>query len=168
MNNKTAYMGLLLAFALILSYIESLLPLSFGIPGIKLGLANLAVLLGICLIGYREALLLAVSKAVICGFLFGNLSMIVYSLAGAVLSFAIMAVMVKSGRFHLPVVSMAGGVMHNMGQVLTAYLVIKTYGLLYYVPILILAGIITGTLIGIAASLVMPYLRKIIGREENL
>lgn len=168
MNNKTAYMGLLLAFALILSYIESLLPLSFSIPGIKLGLANLAVLLGICLIGYREALLLAVSKAVICGFLFGNLSMIVYSLAGAVLSFVIMAVMVKSGRFHLPVVSMAGGVMHNMGQVLTAYLVIKTYGLLYYVPILILAGIITGTLIGIAASLVMPYLKKIIGREENL
>ena len=139
-------MGLLLAFTLILSYIESLLPLSFGIPGIKLGLANLAVLLGICLIGYREAL----------------------RLAGAVLSFVIMAVMVKSGRFHLPVVSMAGGVMHNMGQVLTAYLVIKTYGLLYYVPILILAGIITGTLIGIAASLVMPYLRKIIGREENL
>ena len=78
MNNKTAYMGILLAFALILSYIESLLPLSFGIPGIKLGLANLAVLLGICLIGYRETLLLAVSKAVICGFLFGNLSMIVY------------------------------------------------------------------------------------------
>lgn len=168
MNTKTAYMGLLLAFALILSYIESLLPFSFGIPGIKLGLSNLAVLLGICLIGYRQALLLAISKAVICGFLFGNLSMMIYSLAGALFSFAIMAVMTKSGWFHLPVISMAGGVMHNMGQVLTAYLAIKTYGLVYYVPILILAGVITGTLNGIAASLVMPYLKKIIGREENL
>lgn len=168
MNTKTAYMGLLLAFALILSYIESLIPLSFGIPGIKLGLANLAVLLGICLIGYREALLLTLSKAVICGFLFGNLSMIIYSLAGALFSFAVMAVMEKSGLFHLPVVSMAGGVMHNMGQVLTAYFVIKTYGLLYYVPVLILAGVITGTLNGIAASVVMPYLKKLTGREGSL
>lgn len=161
-------MGLLLAFALILSYIESLIPLSPGIPGIKLGLANLAVLLCIYLIGYGQAFWLTLSKAVICGFLFGNLSVILYSLAGAAVSFAVMAAMAKSGKFHLPVVSMAGGVMHNMGQILIAYFAIQTYGLLYYIPILILAGAVTGTLNGIAASLVMPYLKKVIGREENL
>ena len=80
-------MGLLLAFALILSYIESLIPFSFGVPGIKLGLANLSVLICLYLIGCRQALYLTVSKAVICGFLFGSLSVILYSLAGSLLSF---------------------------------------------------------------------------------
>lgn len=161
-------MGLLLAFALILSYIESLIPFSFGVPGIKLGLANLSVLLCIYLIGYGQALCLTVSKAVICGFLFGNLSVILYSLAGSLLSFLIMAAMVRSGRFHLPVVSAAGGVMHNMGQVIVAYLVIRTYGIWYYVPVLILAGFAAGAVNGILAALVMPYLKKAVWREENL
>lgn len=101
-------MGLLLAFALILSYIENLIPFSFGVPGIKLGLANLSVLLCLYLIGGRQALYLTVSKAVICGFLFGSLSVILYSLAGSLLSLLIMEVMAGSGKFHLPVISAAG------------------------------------------------------------
>ena len=161
-------MGLLLAFALILSYIESLIPFSFGVPGIKLGLANLSVLICLYLIGCRQALYLTVSKAVICGFLFGSLSVVLYSLAGSLLSFLIMAVMAGSGRFHLPVISAAGGVMHNMGQVIVAYLVIRTYGIWYYVPVLILAGLAAGAVNGILAALVMPYLKKAVWRKGNL
>lgn len=168
MKTKTAYMGLLLAFALILSYIETLLPIQFGIPGIKLGLANLSVVLTLYLLGYREALLLTIVKALLSGFLFGNLTMIIYSLSGAVLSYLFMALMKKSGRFHLPVVSILGGVMHNMGQLITAYFVVTTYGIFYYIPALILSGAVTGFLIGITASVVMPYVKKVIEKGHNL
>ncbi len=168
MNVKTSYMGLLLAFALILSYIETIIPFQFGIPGIKLGFANLAVILTLCLLGYREAFLLTVVKAILCGFLFGNLTMIIYSLSGAVISFLTMALMVKSGRFHIPVVSAAGGVMHNIGQLAVAFVIVSTYGIFYYVPILILAGLLTGILIGITASLVMPYIKRIMERGSHL
>ena len=163
MKSKTAYLGLLLAFALILSYIEVLIPFSFGIPGVKLGLSNLAVLLALCLLGYRDAFLLTVVKAIFCGFLFGNMTMILYSLSGAVCSFLAMAVMMKSNRFHLLTISAVGGVMHNAGQLLVAY-----YGIFYYVPILILAGLIAGILIGTIVTLVMPFIRNVIKRGTNI
>lgn len=168
MRVKTAYLGLLLAFCLILSYIETLIPFHFGIPGMKLGLANLAVIMALYLIGYREAFLLTVVKALLCGFLFGNLTMIIYSLAGAFFSFCAMALMVKSEKFHLPTVSAVGGVMHNMGQLMIAFFAVNTYGILYYIPVLILAGLITGILIGITASLVMPYVKNVIERGNHL
>lgn len=168
MKIKTAYLGLLLALALMLSYVEMLIPFSFGIPGIKLGLANLAVVLTLYLFGFREALLLTILKAVLCGFLFGNMTVILYSLSGAIFSFLTMAVMVKADYFHLPVVSAVGGVMHNAGQLLVAFLFVETYGILYYVPALILSGLITGVLIGITASLVMPYIKKVIERGSSL
>lgn len=168
MNTRTAYAGLLLAFALILSYIEALIPFSFGIPGVKLGLTNLAVVLALYLVGYKEAFGLTVIRALLCGFLFGSMSMILYSLAGAACSFLIMAAMRRADCFHLPVVSAAGGVMHNMGQLLVAYFVIKTYGVFYYVPVLILSGLLTGIFIGIAASLVRPYIERIMKRGGGL
>lgn len=161
-------MGLLLAFALILSYVEVLIPFHIGIPGVKLGLANLAVVLCLYLFGYREALLLTVLKAVLSGFLFGNMSMILYSVAGALVSFLAMALMLKSNRFHLPVVSAIGGVMHNAGQLIVAYLTIQTYGILYYIPVLLIAGLITGILIGITATLVLPYIQKILQRGNRI
>lgn len=168
MKNKAAYLGLLLAFALILSYIEVLLPLQVGIPGVKLGLANLAVLLCLYLFTVKEAMLLSVVKAILTGLLFGNLYMILYSFAGAVLSCLIMAVMVYTKRFHVPVVSAMGGVMHNVGQLIIAYLTIQTYGILYYVPILLIAGLITGLLIGMIVSLTLPYVKKVIERSERV
>ena len=168
MKNKAAYLGLLLAFALILSYIEVLLPLQTGIPGVKLGLANLAVLLCLYLFTVKEAMLLSLVKAVLSGLLFGNLYMIIYSLAGAVLSCLVMAVMIRLGKWHVPVVSAMGGVMHNVGQLIIAYLTIQTYGILYYVPILLIAGLITGLLIGMIVSLTLPYIKKVIERSERV
>lgn len=168
MKNKAAYLGLLLAFALLLSYIEVLLPLQVGIPGVKLGLANLAVLLCLYLFTEKEAMLLSVVKAVLTGLLFGNLYMIIYSLAGAVLSCLVMAVMIRLGKWHVPVVSAMGGVMHNVGQLMVAYLTIQTYGILYYVPILLIAGLMTGLLIGVIVSLTLPYVKKVIERSERI
>lgn len=168
MKNKASYLGLLLAFALILSYIEALLPLQVGIPGVKLGLANLAVLLCLYLFTSKEALILTVVKAVLSGLLFGNLYMILYSVAGAVLSCIIMAIMVRSDKFHIPIVSAIGGVMHNIGQLVVAYITVQTYGVLYYVPFLLIAGIVTGVVIGATASLVLPYIKKVIERSERV
>lgn len=165
---KTAYMGLFLAFALILSYIETLIPFAPGIPGIKLGLANLAVLLCLYLFGAKQAMLLTTVKALLSGLLFGNLFMIVYSLAGAWLSLLVMILLKKHNWFHLPVVSGGGGIMHNMGQLLVAFLVVDTYGVVYYMPALILAGLITGLVIGTAASLVLPYLQKMLVKGAAL
>ncbi len=162
MKNKTAYLGLLLTFALLLSYIESLLSFQTGIPGIKLGLANLAVVLCLYLFDWKEALLLTIVKAVFSGLLFGNLFMIAYSLSGAILSCLLMIGLKKTKWFHVPVVSAAGGVMHNVGQLIIAYFAIQTYGILYYIPILMIAGLITGVLIGMISALVLPYLTKIV------
>lgn len=168
MRVKTAYMGLLLAFALILSYIETLIPFQFGIPGVKLGLGNLAVLICLYTLGYREAFLITVLKAITSGFLLGSLFMIIYSMAGAVFSFAVMALMVKVNRFHVPVVSAAGGVMHNAGQLIVAYFVLDSYYIAYYVPVLIIAGLLTGILLGMIISLILPYIRKVIKNGGDL
>ncbi len=166
MKNKTAFMGLLLAFALILSYIETLLPLQAGIPGIKLGLANLAVLLCLYLFNGKEAFLLTTIKALLSGLLFGNLFMIMYSLAGAWISCLIMIFMKKSKWFHVPVVSAAGGVAHNMGQLLVAGFVVKNYGVFYYVPVLIIAGLVVGLIIGSVTSLILPYIQNMTAKGD--
>ena len=145
MSNKTAYMGLLVALALILSYIETLIPMPFAVPGIKLGLANLAVILCLYLFSWKEAMLLTVVKALVSGLLFGNLFMIVYSLAGAILSVLTMIGMKKIGGFHIPIVSAAGGIMHNMGQLLVAMFIIESYSVFYYMPVLLVSGLATGS-----------------------
>lgn len=167
MKNKTAYLGLLLAFALILSYIETIIPFQSGIPGIKLGLANLAVVLCLYLFGWKEAFALTIVKALLGGFMFGSLSMILYSLAGALVSAAVMAVLWKSNWFHVPVVSAVGGASHNLGQILVAFFVVETYGIVYYIPILVVAGLLTGILIGTVASLVLPYIKIILSKGTS-
>lgn len=161
-KSSAAYLGLLTAFALILSYVETLIPFQVGIPGIKIGLANLTVLLGLYLFGWKEAVLLAVLKAFAGGLLFGNLFMIAYSLAGSMASVFTMILMKRSKWFHVPIVSAAGGIMHNVGQLLVAVFVVETYSVAYYLPVLMIAGTITGLVIGMAASLVLPYIQKII------
>lgn len=160
MKKKTAYMGLFLSFALILSYVESLIPFSFGIPGVKLGLANLAVLLALYRYGWKEALILNVTRVFLSGFLFGNLFMIMYSLAGALCSFLIMCILKRTRGFSMMGISMAGGVCHNIGQILVAYFVTKTAGIAFYFPVLLAAGLATGLVIGLLAREVTKYLGK--------
>ena len=160
MKKKTANMGLFLAFALILSYVESLIPFYFSAPGIKLGLANLAVILVLYGYGWKEALLLNVMRVFLTGFLFGNLFMIMYSLAGALSSFLIMCLLKKIKGFSLMGVSMAGGVFHNIGQILVACFVTKTAGVVFYLPILLAAGLLTGLLIGLLGQEVLKYIGK--------
>ncbi len=161
MKNRAAYFGVFTALALILSYIESLIPIHFGIPGAKLGLANLIIVIVLYRTGWRDALLLSVVRIVLSGFIFGNLFAVVYSLAGGILSLAVMALLKKSGVFSVVGVSLAGGVCHNLGQLTVAMIVVETYQVGYYFPMLLIAGMATGTVIGIAAGEVLRRIQNI-------
>ena len=161
MKNRAAYFGVFTALALILSYIESLIPIHFGIPGAKLGLANLIIVIVLYRTGWRDALLLSVVRIVLSGFIFGNLFAVVYSLAGGILSLAVMALLKKSGAFSVVGVSLAGGVCHNLGQLTVAMIVVETYQVEYYFPMLLIAGMATGTVIGIAAGEVLRRIQNI-------
>ena len=149
---KTAYLGLFLALALICSYVESLIPFYFGIPGVKLGLTNIVVILMLYRMGVSSAFIISVLRIFLAGLLFGNLFSILYSLAGGLLSFACMLLLKKSGKCSILSVSAVGGVTHNLGQILMAVAVVENKNLLYYYPVMLLSGVITGVLIGIAAQ----------------
>lgn len=185
---RTAELGLFLALALILSYVESLIPFSFGIPGIKLGLPNLIVLLllygaigndvvdaeeragmrsvTVLTKGEREALLVNGLRIVLSGFLFSNLYAILYALAGAVFSFLAMLLGKRTKHLSMAGVSMLGGVFHNIGQLLVAMAVVETFAVAYYVPFLIVAGVVTGTMLGFVGMELLPYLRRINRKGE--
>ena len=148
-------MGLFTALAMIFGYVEAILPISIGIPGVKLGLANLLVVFALYRLRPWEAFWINVVRIILVSFMFGNLSMMIYSLAGGVLSFAVMALLKKSGKFSIYGVSVAGGVFHNVGQLMVAMLVLETVSLVYYGPVLLISGLITGLLIGIVAQEVL-------------
>ena len=151
-TNKIAMYGLLVALAFIFSYIETLIPFNFGVPGIKLGLANVVVMIALYNMGPKEALSLAIIRVVLTGFTFGNVSMMMYSLAGSLLSCLTMILLKQLNKFSMVGVSISGGLMHNVGQILVAIMVTKTVMLYTYLPVLMISGIVTGILIGILGA----------------
>ena len=148
-SGKIAYGAMLVALAMIFSYVESLIPITIGIPGIKLGVANLVTVLGIFFLGPCEVLTVVIMRIFLVGFMFGNGVSIIYSLAGGLLSLTVMLIIKKTDKFSMVSVSVAGGISHNIGQLLAAAVV-------YYLPPLLVAGTLTGLLIGIVAQKVFP------------
>lgn len=163
-ERKTARMAVgaaLTALALIFSYVEFLLPIPMPIPGIKLGLANVVVIVALYSLGTASALSVNILRILLSGLLFGNLFAILYSLAGGLFSFLVMWLLKKTDLFSIAGVSMAGGVAHNLGQLIVAALVVSNAKLFYYFPALLFAGMFIGILIGIVAWLVCKRLPKI-------
>ena len=155
--NKTkrlVLLAMLTAVAMILSYVESLLP-SVGIPGVKMGLANIAVIFALFRFGWKEAAALSLVRVVLVSLLFGSVGAMLYSLAGAVLSLAVMALLRRIDRFSTVGISVAGGVAHNAGQILMAMLILQTKQLLGHLPVLAVSGIAGGVLTGLAAALLI-------------
>lgn len=158
MKRKTVLLGFLLAISMILAYMESILPLAVGIPGVKLGLPNLVVVLLLYSYGKREALSVNLLRILLTGFLFGNLYSILYALAGALFSFCVMDVVKRTGVFSIAGVSISGGVSHNIGQILVAMFVVESFAPAFYLPFLLIAGAVTGFLIGIVSTHVIMYI----------
>ena len=161
MKNKVAVFGVFTSLALILSYVELLIPINFGIPGMKLGLANLLVVILLYKGCPRDALLLSVIRILLSGLIFGNMFSIFYSLGGGLLSLAVMVFLKKTGQFTVAGISIGGGASHNVGQLLVAMFVVQTYQVGYYLPVLLIAGVITGAVIGILSAEVLKRSQSI-------
>jgi len=164
-SGEVALLGIFVAYALVISLIERTIPLSFSIPGIRLGLANVVVLMAMYLFPLPRAFLLMVVKCLMAAMFAGSPTALFYALGGSLLSFAVMAALILLLREHIsPVgVSVAGAAFHNIGQVLVACLVLKSWVVLLYLPALLLIGIVTGALIGILVLRVRPSLEAFLG-----
>lgn len=167
MAKKVAESGMLVALAMIFSYVETLIPFNFGVPGMKLGLANLAVVTALYLMGAGQAFMISLLRILLISITFGNMSAMMYSLAGGMLSFGAMALLAGRKGFSVVGVSVLGGAMHNVGQLLAAALVVENFQVIYYLPPLLAGGVVTGLLIGLAAGRILPPLKKFFRNEDS-
>ena len=159
-TRRIAVSAMFAALALIFSYIEAILPLSTGIPGVKLGIANLVVILALYNMNFRYAMGINVIRILVAGLLFNGLFGALYSLAGGVVSLTVMWLLKRTGLFSMAGISMAGGVAHNMGQLLVASALVSNLKMFVYLPVLMFSGIAAGILIGITASVVNERVPK--------
>lgn len=159
-SKKIALCGLLTALAILMGYVEMLIPMPMIVPGIKLGLANVIVVITMYSLGPKTALFISLVRVVLCGLLFAGFAGLLYSLAGAVCSFAVMALLYKTGKMSITGVSIAGGVFHNVGQIVVAALVVENIKMAYYLPFLLVSGVVTGFLIGMVSRFCLPYVNR--------
>ena len=159
-TKRVAYIGVTVTLAMAFSYLEVLIPFDFGIPGVKLGLANLVVLVTLYYLDAKTAFFINMIRILLTGFLFGNAMSMGYSVAGGLLSFLVMWLSSRGGRFSMIGVSLLGGIFHNIGQLCVAALVLETFRIAYYFPVLLISGLITGVLIGICAGQTLKRLPK--------
>ena len=153
--------GMLVALAMVLGFVETLIPINLGIPGMKLGLANIVVVIALFLFDVKTAVVVSILRIILIAMTFGNMSMMFYSIAGASLSLLSMIAVSKIKSFSLISVSIIGGIMHNVGQIICAAFVVRTNGVFTYLPVLIIAGLVSGALIGIVAGLISVRLTNV-------
>lgn len=163
---KMCYLALFCAIAIILSYIETLIPFQFGIPGAKIGLANITTIIILFCFGFKEAFIVMLLRVFIVGATFTNLYMMLYSLAGGIISLAMMALFYKTHLFSNYIVSIIGGIFHNVGQLLVAMFFFNTTTFLYYLPYLLLIGSLSGAVIGIVAQIIYTKIGKYIKQQK--
>ncbi len=166
MSKKISLLALFTAFAVVLGYVESFIP-SLGIPGAKLGLANLAVMLTMYMLGTYQGLIVSIIRILIIGMYFGNLFSILFSIAGAVISYVVMVLLKKTNILSMITIGVFGGVFHNIGQIIIAMFVVETYQVIYYLPVLLIVGIITGAVIGTVSNMVYSRTKNIIKINTN-
>ena len=154
-TKKIAVLALAIALAMILSFVESQIPAFVAIPGVKIGLANIAVVFVLYKLGWKEAVLISLVRVFMVSVLFGTAVSLFYSVAGAVLSLTGMVLLKKTGLFSTVAVSVTGGVLHNVGQILMACLLLETNVIVYYLPFLILSGVIAVVVIGVVAAIMV-------------
>lgn len=158
---KVAFLGVLTSVALVLSYLESILPpIWAAVPGIKVGLPNVVIIFLLYRFGVKEAAIVSFIRIFVVALLFGNVMTLAYSFAGALLSIVLMAICKKIKVFSVVGTSIVGGVSHNLGQILVAIFLFDTVQIGYYMIILAITGTIAGVFIGLAGVLLLKRLDK--------
>lgn len=158
-NKRLALLSMCACLAMLLSFVESRIPPLTAIPGIKMGLANIAVMFTLYKMGTKEAAIVSAIRIVLLALLFGSFVSFLYSLAGAILSFTVMLLLRKIKLFSTLGVSVAGGVCHNIGQITMACILLETNVIVYYLPFLLLSGTVTGIMIGAASALLIKRIK---------
>ena len=159
-TKKVAFIGLSIALAMILSFVESQIPALVAITGVKVGLPNLVMVFLLYKVGWKETIMVSIIRILLISMLFGNVQTLIFSIAGAVLSLAGMILLKKTNWFSCVAVSVVGGILHNVGQILAACFWTETAQIAYYLPVLFISGTIAGTLIGIVSGLLVKRLEK--------
>lgn len=158
---RVAFLGLFIALAMILSYVESLIPPLVAVQGVKIGLPNLVIMFMLYRVGSREAITVSLIRVVLVSLLFSSAMSMAYGLAGAALSLSGMMLLKKTNLFSCITVSVVGGVLHNIGQIAVAILITGTKQLVLYLPVLLISGVIAGVAIGICAGLLIKRFEKL-------
>ena len=157
---KIPYYGLFAALAILMGYVEMLIPVPVPSPGVKLGLANVIIIIMMYFMAVKSAFFISLVRVILSGLLFAGFAGLLYSLSGAMFSFLVMALLKKTDKFSIVGVSIAGGVFHNVGQIIVAALAVENVKMVYYLPFLLVSGVVTGMLIGIVAKTALGYLKR--------
>lgn len=153
-----AFLGIMTSLSLCLSFVETLIPVFTAVPGVKIGLANIVILFVLYKNDFKSAFTVSVIRVLLSGILFSNLLTMAYSFAGAVVSLAVMFVLKKTDLFSALAVSICGGVCHNLAQIGLACFILSISSLKYYVPVLIISGIVSGAFVGAFAAFLFKRL----------
>ena len=159
-TKKVAFLGMCIALSMILSFVESQIPPLMAVPGVKVGLPNIVMVFMLYKIGAKETAIVSILRVILVGILFGTPLSMIYSLVGAALSLIGMILLKKTNLFAPITVSVAGGILHNIGQIATACLVMETAQIAYYLPVLLISGTVAGILIGLTAAMILKRLEK--------
>ena len=159
-TKKVAFLGMCIALSMILSFVESQIPPLMAVPGVKMGLPNIVMVFMLYKIGAKDTAIVSILRVILVGILFGTPLSMIYSLAGATLSLIGMILLKKTNLFAHVTVSVAGGILHNVGQIATACIVMETAQIAYYLPVLLITGTIAGILIGLTAAMILKRLDK--------
>lgn len=158
-TKKLATLSVIVALAMVLSFLESRIPAFVAIPGIKVGLANIAVIFTVYKLGAREGVLISIIRVFLVSILFGSTVSLWYSLAGAILSLIVTILLKKYTKLAVVTVSVAGGVSHNIAQIGVACLLLETNIIVYYLPFLLLSGTVAGIAVGVASALLIKRVK---------
>lgn len=159
-SRKVAQYGLFAALAILMGYVEMLIPLPLLVPGMKLGLANVIIVIVLYHMDAKSAFFISLVRVLMSGLLFQGFAGLLYSLAGALLSLAVMVLLKKTGKVSITGVSVMGGVFHNIGQIIVAAAVVENIKMAYYLPFLLVTGVVTGFVIGAVARLALGYVQR--------
>lgn len=159
MSKNIAKYGLFTALAIVFGYVEFLIPVSLAVPGTKLGIANIVVLFSLYFLGVQGAALVSLVRIVVSGLLFGGVFSMLYSLAGGILSFAVMTMLYKNRHISPIGTSIAGGVCHNIGQLCVAVAVASTPSIFSLFPYLVAIGAVTGAVNGVLTNIILRRMK---------